>query len=85
MRGLERRSARRRTELGADKTATAQTIAIPTVTGRPASDHADVLDLVAFHVASDLELDALDLFQRLVSVALDRREMHEQVVALLAR
>jgi hypothetical protein len=49
------------------------------------SDHTHGLGLVAFLAPSDLELDALALFQSVLPVALNRREMHEQVVALLAR
>src|SRR3954453_4767557 len=51
----------------------------------PASDRADVLRLRALAAGADLELDPLALFEGLETLALDRREVHEHVVATLTR
>ena len=49
------------------------------------SDDADVLRLVALAALGHVELDALTLFQRTVTVALDGAEVHEDVGATIAR
>src|SRR6516164_8100830 len=46
---------------------------------------ADVCSLQALRSPSDVELDPLALGQGLESLALDRREMHEHVLAALLR
>ena len=45
-----------------------------------ASDDADVLGFLALSTGADVELDRLALFERAVAVALDRREVDEDVV-----
>jgi hypothetical protein len=52
---------------------------------RDVSDSADVLRLFALTTGGNVELDALTLFERTVSVALDRGEVNEDVVAALTR
>src|SRR6478735_225623 len=47
----------------------------------PGSDRADVLSLGALGTLRDLELDLLVLVQGLVTLGLDRRVVHEDVVA----
>src|SRR5262245_23800961 len=47
------------------------------------SDDANVLGFVAFLAATNVELDALALIEGLVTVALDRGEVNEHVVAFL--
>jgi hypothetical protein len=49
------------------------------------SDDANVLGLGALASCSNIELDALTLLERLVTLALDVREMDEDVVTLLTR
>ena len=48
------------------------------------SDDADVLRLVAFAALGHVELDALTLLERTVTVALDGAEVHEDVGATIA-
>jgi hypothetical protein len=48
-------------------------------------DHPDVLRLFAFAAGSDVELDALTVLERLVTVSGDIRKVNEDVIALLAR
>src|SRR6476620_5208546 len=52
---------------------------------RDCSDGADVLRLFTLATGGNVELDALTLFQRTVSVALNRGEVNEDVVAALTR
>src|SRR5665811_1270687 len=52
---------------------------------RDVSDGADVLGLFTLATGRNVELDALTLFKRTVSVALDRGEVNEDVVAALTR
>src|SRR3954451_4480933 len=47
------------------------------------SERAGVLGFLALPAGSDVELDALTLVERLVAVALDVREVDENIVALL--
>jgi len=49
------------------------------------SDNADVLRLETFSSRRRVELDSLTLFERLVAVALNCREVHEHVVATFSR
>jgi hypothetical protein len=47
-------------------------------------DHPDVLCLFAFAAGSDIELDALTLIKRLVTISGDVRIVNEDVIALFA-
>ena len=49
------------------------------------SDHADVLGLRALPAGRNVELDALTLFEGLVTVALDVRKVNEDVIFLFTR
>jgi hypothetical protein len=49
------------------------------------SDRADVLGFFALLAGHSVELDALALFEALVTVALNVGEMYEDVITLLAR
>src|SRR3954447_60430 len=51
---------------------------------RPFSDDSDVLGLLPLLARHDVELDALALLQGPVAISLDRREVDEHVVTLLA-
>ena len=50
----------------------------------PTSDGTDVLSLFALAAGTYVELDSLALFQCLVAGALNRREVHEDIVTLFA-
>jgi hypothetical protein len=52
---------------------------------RVISDHANVLGFFALFPGCSVELYELTLFEALVAIALDVREMDEYVITLLAR
>ncbi len=49
------------------------------------SDHPNVLSFFALFARSGVELDALALFETLVTITLDAGEVYEDVITLLAR
>src|SRR5258708_38269907 len=52
---------------------------------RGESDDADAAGFVALAAGSDLELDLLALLEGLVTLTLDLREVHEDIIAVFAR
>src|SRR4029079_727022 len=55
------------------------------VRGPGCSDGADVLGFLALAAGCDVEFDALAFFEAAVAVALDCREVHEDVISAFAR